>query len=85
MKTGARNDLTAEVVEVRNGDMMGVAKVKIPADAVNSNRAKVASIGPVTSRRLKELGVRVDATAAAHTIDGLLDSIEQEESHNGFS
>nr|MBC8217915.1 uroporphyrinogen-III synthase [Planctomycetota bacterium] len=58
---------------------------QVPTGAVNSSKAKVASIGPVTSGRLKELGVKVEVTAAAHTIDGLLDSIEQEESHNGFS
>jgi uroporphyrinogen III methyltransferase/synthase len=58
---------------------------QIPAGAVNSSKARVASIGPVTSRRLTELGIKVDVTAAAHTIDGLLDSIEQEESHDGFS
>jgi len=58
---------------------------QVPVWAVNSSKAKVASIGPVTSGRLKELGVKVDVTAAKHTIDGLLDSIEQEELHNGFS
>ena len=58
---------------------------QVPTGAVNSSKAKVASIGPVTSGRLKELGVKVDVTAARHTIDGLLDSIEQEELHNGFS
>ncbi|MHC4121147.1 MAG: uroporphyrinogen-III C-methyltransferase [Planctomycetota bacterium] len=55
------------------------------AESVNSSNAKVASIGPVTSGRLKELGVKVDVTATEHTIDGLLDSIEQKESHNGVS
>ena len=58
---------------------------QVPTGAVNSSEAKVASIGPATSGRLKELGVKVDVTAVAHTIDGLLDCIEQEESHNGFS
>lgn len=58
---------------------------QVPVETVNSSKAKVASIGPVTSGRLAELGVKVDVTAAEHTIDGLLDSIEQEELHNGFS
>ena len=58
---------------------------QIPVDALNSSRAGVASIGPVTSERLTELGVRVDISATEHTIDGLLDSIEQEELHNGIS
>jgi len=32
-----------------------------------------------------ELGVKVDISATEHTIDGLLDSIEQEELRNGIS
>jgi uroporphyrinogen III methyltransferase/synthase len=47
--------------------------------AVNSSNVKVASIGPVTSERLKELGIKVDATAKEHTLDGLLDVIEEQE------
>jgi len=58
---------------------------QIPVGAVNSSRVKVASIGPVTSGRLAELGVKVDVTATEYTIDGLLDSIEREELHNGIS
>ena len=58
---------------------------QVPSGLINSSKAQVASIGPVTSGRLKELGVKVDVTAAAHTIDGLLDSIEQEELRYGFS
>lgn len=58
---------------------------QIPAETVNSSKAKVASIGPVTSQRLTDIGVKIDVTATEHTIDGLLDSIEQEELHNGIS
>jgi len=43
---------------------------------VNSSDARVASIGPVTSEQLKELGVKVDLQASEHTIDGLLTAIE---------
>jgi len=49
---------------------------QIPADTVNSSSAKVASIGPVTSEQLRNLGIRVDVEAAEHTIDGLLTAIE---------
>ena len=49
---------------------------QIPADTVNSSSAKVASIGPVTSEQLKNLGVKIDVEAAEHTIDGLLTAIE---------
>jgi len=50
---------------------------RIPTETVNSSKAKVASIGPVTSQQLRALGVRVDLTAQRHTIDGLLDAIEE--------
>jgi uroporphyrinogen III methyltransferase/synthase len=50
---------------------------QIRSDLVNSGNVKVASIGPVTSERLKTLGVRIDVTAADHTLEGLLDAIEQ--------
>jgi uroporphyrinogen III methyltransferase/synthase len=54
---------------------------QVPAEAVRAGKVKVASIGPVTSERLKQLGVKVDVTAAEHTIDGLLDAIEEMEKH----
>ena len=41
--------------------------------------AKVASIGPVTSRELARLGVRINVEATEHTTDGLLDAIENAE------
>jgi uroporphyrinogen III methyltransferase/synthase len=50
---------------------------QIPGDLVNSDNVKVASIGPVTSECLRTLGVKVDITAAEHTLDGLIDTIEQ--------
>lgn len=50
---------------------------QIRSDLVNSGNVKIASIGPVTSERLKTLGVRIDVTSTDHTLDGLLDAIEQ--------
>jgi len=52
---------------------------QIGCEAVNSGKVKVASIGPVTSQRLKELGVKVDVTAKEHTLEGLLDAVEEAE------
>ena len=52
---------------------------QIRPDLVNSGNVKVASIGPVTSGQLENLGVRVDVQAAEHTIDGLLGAIERSE------
>jgi uroporphyrinogen III methyltransferase/synthase len=51
----------------------------IGSEAVNSGKVKVASIGPVTSERLREIGVKVSVTATEHTLDGLLDAIEEQE------
>jgi uroporphyrinogen III methyltransferase/synthase len=52
---------------------------QIGSEAVNSGKVKVASIGPVTSERLNQLGVTIDVTAKEHTLDGLLDAIEKAE------
>jgi len=48
-------------------------------ELVNSSKAKVASIGPVTSERLRKLGVNVDIEASEHTIAGLIKAIEEHE------
>jgi uroporphyrinogen III methyltransferase/synthase len=50
---------------------------QVPVDFVKSSGAKIASIGPVTTKRLTELDERVDIEPAEHTIDGLLTAIEQ--------
>jgi len=36
---------------------------------------KIASIGPVTSRTARELGLTVDAEAREFTIDGLVEAV----------
>jgi uroporphyrinogen III methyltransferase / synthase len=55
---------------------------QVSADFVKSSGAKVASIGPVTSKKLAELSVKVDVEASEHTFDGLLAAIEQHEIRN---
>ena len=52
---------------------------QLPLDFVKSSGAKVASIGPVTSKKLAELGLKIDVEAAEHTINGLISAIEQHE------
>jgi uroporphyrinogen III methyltransferase/synthase len=52
---------------------------QVSTDFVKSKDAKVASIGPVTSKKLAELGVKVGIEASEHTFDGLLTAIEQYE------
>jgi uroporphyrinogen-III synthase len=44
---------------------------------VESSAVKIASVGPITSKKLKNLGLTVDVTAKDHTIDGLLAEIEE--------
>lgn len=50
---------------------------QIAAEVVKSSNVKMASIGPVTSKQLENLGAEVDVQASEHTIDGLLDAIER--------
>jgi uroporphyrinogen III methyltransferase/synthase len=52
---------------------------QVRPEVVNAGSAKVASIGPVTSKELVKLGVRIDVEATEHTTDGLLDAIENAE------
>ena len=52
---------------------------QIGSDWVSTSHVKVASIGPVTSERLGQLGITVHITAKEHTLDGLLDAIEETE------
>ena len=52
---------------------------QVSVGIVKSKGAKVASIGPVTSKKLAELGVKVDIEASEHTFDGLIFAIEQYE------
>ena len=50
---------------------------RIQKGIINKSKVRTASIGPVTTERLKQLGVSVDVTATEHTVDGLLDAIEE--------
>jgi uroporphyrinogen III methyltransferase/synthase len=52
---------------------------QVPRDTVRSCGVRVASVGPVTSRELADLGVPVDVEATEHTVDGLLDAVEAAE------
>jgi uroporphyrinogen III methyltransferase/synthase len=52
---------------------------QVRPETVNSGTAKVASIGPVTSKELTQFGVRIDLEATEHTVDGMLDAIETAE------
>jgi uroporphyrinogen III methyltransferase/synthase len=38
---------------------------------------KIASIGPVTSRTVRDAGLKVDVEARRHDIDGLVDAIQK--------
>jgi len=49
---------------------------QINVELVNKSNLKTASIGPITSAELKNLGVTIDVEARQYTTDGLLDAIE---------
>jgi uroporphyrinogen III methyltransferase/synthase len=38
---------------------------------------KIASIGPITSKTVREAGLKVDVEARRHDIDGLVDAIQK--------
>ena len=48
---------------------------QVPAALLAEGRVRVASIGPVTSRQLRDLGVRVEVEARDHTIQGLIQAM----------
>jgi uroporphyrinogen III methyltransferase/synthase len=49
---------------------------KFSAGLVKSSKVKIASIGPVTSKQLKNFGFDPEIEATEHTIDSLIDAIE---------
>jgi uroporphyrinogen III methyltransferase/synthase len=51
-------------------DLLGAGAASLLA------KVTVASIGPVTTSTLLARGVRIDVTASAYTVDGLLDALE---------
>jgi len=51
---------------------------QVPAEVISPSDVKVASIGPVTSKQLEELGIKVDVEPAEHTIEGLLEAMEED-------
>jgi len=57
----------------------GRGRLRLPLRAgprhTNSNEIRLASIGPVTSSTLRELGLRVDVEALEYTIPGLVEAI----------
>jgi len=49
---------------------------QVDVKLVKSHNVVIASVGPVTSARLTEVGINVEIEPSVHTIDGLLDAIE---------
>lgn len=50
---------------------------KINADIINESAVKVGAIGPVTAAELKNKNFKVDLQAPEHTLEGLLEAIEE--------
>jgi uroporphyrinogen III methyltransferase/synthase len=55
----------------------GVADLLGEDAATVLGRLTVASIGPITSATLRERGVRIDVESQVHTIEGLLDALDE--------
>jgi uroporphyrinogen III methyltransferase/synthase len=49
---------------------------QVQVDTVNSSSTRIVSIGPVTSEKLGLLNCRIDLQAAEHTIEGLIEAME---------
>lgn len=50
---------------------------QIPLDRVAASKVRVASIGPETTRQLRDLSVRVELEAAQHTVEGLVRALTE--------
>jgi len=61
MKTGARNDFVGEVIEIKKGTIMGLAKVKIQADSVVSSVMTLDSISDLKLKKGDKVRVVVKA------------------------
>jgi uroporphyrinogen III methyltransferase/synthase len=48
---------------------------QIDIETIKNSRARIISIGPVTTEQLQKLGLRPDAEAKPHTTDGLVDAL----------
>ncbi len=48
---------------------------QIDPQLVRLSRARIVSIGPMTTEALSQLGMKADLEAAEHTIDGILDAL----------
>ena len=82
-----KNDSVSLQEKIRNGEIDWLTFASpsavqgffenISIELINSSKVKIASIGPVTSKELARFGVNVNVTADEHTLDGLLDTIEQ--------
>jgi uroporphyrinogen III methyltransferase/synthase len=49
---------------------------QVPYEKIKKTAAEIVSIGPVTSDKLKQLGVKVHRQAKTHTTDGILEILE---------
>jgi uroporphyrinogen III methyltransferase / synthase len=48
---------------------------QVPFDRVAASTARIASIGPETTRQLQALSARIDLEASRHTIEGLIEAL----------
>jgi uroporphyrinogen III methyltransferase/synthase len=82
-RTVAPQDLADRAVQVKDADWVTftssstVENLVAAAGVDGIRRAKVATIGPVTSATARRLGIEVTVEASPYTVDGLVNAIER--------
>jgi len=63
MKSGARNQFTGKVTEIKKGKVMGVAKVKIPASSIVSSVMTLESMDDLKLKKGDKVKVLIKAVS----------------------
>ncbi|MBN2082273.1 TOBE domain-containing protein [bacterium] len=63
MKSGARNEFVGKVTNIKKGDVMGVAKVKIPADSIVSSVMTLESMNDLKLKKGDKVKVLIKAVS----------------------
>ncbi len=58
-----------------DGFVQAIGGAEIAAAALAENACRTVAIGPVTAKRMAELGLKVDLQAAEHSLDGIVNLI----------
>jgi uroporphyrinogen III methyltransferase/synthase len=75
--TGARQRFVSEGADLITFTSSSTVEYFMALDLSMPKGIKVASIGPITSRTVRESGLKVDVEARRHDIDGLVQAIQE--------